>query len=108
MQAGGRLGTLRMLGRRHPVAAAAVGITLDASSPSATASFALATQDGQWQTVPAARLVALDPGEPMYVPLPDQGAQARFAQLTVTSATGAPVCVGELRLFGPDRSAEGM
>jgi arabinogalactan endo-1,4-beta-galactosidase len=85
-----------------------LGITLDASSPSATASVALATQAGQWQAVPVARLVALDPGEPTYVPLPDQGAEARFAQLTVTSGTGAPVCVGELRLFGPDRSAEGM
>src|SRR5207244_10946297 len=51
-----------------------LGITLDASSPSATASFALATQGGQWQAIPVARLVALDPGEPMYVPLPDQGA----------------------------------
>ena len=59
-----------------------LGITLDASSPSASATIKVATQAGDWQAVPAARNVALDPGNPMYVPLP-RGTQARYAQLTV-------------------------
>ena len=55
----------------------------------------------------AASNIALDPGNPMYVPLP-RGTQARYAQLTVFSGTGAPVCVGELRTFGPDPAAAGL
>ena len=50
-------------------------------------------------TVPAL-LAVPDPGNPMYVPLP-RGTQARYAQLTVYSGTGADVCVGELRAYGP-------
>ena len=84
-----------------------LGITLDASSPSASATIKVATQAGNWQAVPAARNVALDPGNPMYVPLP-RGTQARYAQLTVYSGTGADVCVGELRAYGPDPAAAGM
>ena len=57
--------------------------------------------------MPAARNVALDPGNPMYVPLP-RGTQARYAQLTVYSGTGADVCVGEFRTYGPDPAAAGM
>jgi arabinogalactan endo-1,4-beta-galactosidase len=84
-----------------------LGITLDATSPSASATIQVATQSGDWQPVPAARNVALDPGNPMYVPLPG-GTQARYAQLTVYSDTGADVCVGEFRMFGPDPAAAGM
>jgi arabinogalactan endo-1,4-beta-galactosidase len=84
-----------------------LGITLEASSPSASATIKVATQAGNWQAVPAARNVALDPGNPMYVPLP-RGTQARYAQLTVYSGTGAGVCVGEFRAYGPDPAAAGL
>jgi arabinogalactan endo-1,4-beta-galactosidase len=84
-----------------------LGITLDATSPSANATIQVASTAGNWQTVPAASNVALDPGNPMYVPLP-RGTQAQFARLTVFSGTGAPVCVGELRAFGADPAAAGM
>jgi arabinogalactan endo-1,4-beta-galactosidase len=84
-----------------------LGITLDASSPSASATLQVADQSGGWQAVPAARNVALDPGNPMYVPLP-AGTRTRQVQLTVYSGTGADVCVGELRAFGPDQAAAGM
>jgi arabinogalactan endo-1,4-beta-galactosidase len=84
-----------------------LGLTLDAASPSADATIQVATQAGDWQAVPAARNVALDPGNPMYVPLP-HGTRARYAQLTVYSDTGADVCVGEFRTYGPDPAAAGM
>jgi arabinogalactan endo-1,4-beta-galactosidase len=83
----------------------ALGITLDAAAPSADATIQLATTSGQWTTVPAAQNIALDPGNPMYVPLP-RDTQARFAQLSVKSGTGAPVCVGEFRMFGPGQAAQ--
>ena len=84
-----------------------LGITLDSASPSADATIEVASQPGDWQTVPAARNIALDPGQPMYVPLP-RGSHARLARLTVYSGTGASVCVGEFRMFGPDPAAAGM
>ncbi len=84
-----------------------LGLTLDASSPSASATIQVASQSGDWQAVPAAKNVALDPGNPMYFPLP-RGTRARYAQLTVYSDTGADVCVGEFRMFGPDPAAAGM
>jgi arabinogalactan endo-1,4-beta-galactosidase len=84
-----------------------LGITLDTTSPSANATIQIASTAGAWQPVPAARNVALDPGNPMYVPLPN-GTRARFAQVTVYSGTGVPVCVGEFRAFGPDPAAAGM
>jgi arabinogalactan endo-1,4-beta-galactosidase len=84
-----------------------LGLTLDAASPSADATIEVASQAGDWQPVPAARNLALDPGNPMYVPLP-RGTRARYAQLTVYSDTGADVCVGEFRAFGPDPAAAGM
>ncbi len=83
-----------------------LGITLDSASPSASASIELATA-GAWQRVPALRDIALDPGSPMYFPLP-RGTSARYAQLTVYSGTGADVCVGEFRAYGPDPAAAGM
>ena len=43
----------------------------------------------------------------MYVPLPG-GTSARYAELTVYSDTGADVCVGEFRAYGPDPAASGM
>jgi len=84
-----------------------VAITLDATSPSANATIDIASQAGAWQAVPDARDIALDPGSPMYVPLP-RGTHARFARLTVFSGTGVPVCAGEFRMFGPDPAAAGM
>jgi arabinogalactan endo-1,4-beta-galactosidase len=84
-----------------------LGLTLDAASPSASATIELASTAGAWQQVPGLRNVALDPGNPLYFPLPD-GSRARYAELTVYSDTGADVCVGEFRAFGPDAAAAGM
>jgi arabinogalactan endo-1,4-beta-galactosidase len=84
-----------------------LGLTLDAASPSASATIELASAAGAWQQVPALRDVALDPGNPMLLPLPS-GTQARYAELTVYSDTGANVCVGEFRMYGPDAAAAGM
>jgi arabinogalactan endo-1,4-beta-galactosidase len=84
-----------------------LGITLDSASPSASASIELATAAGDWRQPPALHDLALDPGSPMYVPLPN-GTSARYAELTVFSDTGADVCVGEVRAYGPDPSASGM
>ena len=84
-----------------------LGLTLDASSPWASATIQVASQSGDWQAVPAAKNVALDPGNPMYFPLP-RGTRARYAQLTVYSDTGADVCMGEFRMFGPDPAAASM
>jgi arabinogalactan endo-1,4-beta-galactosidase len=84
-----------------------LGITLDSSSPSASATIKTAATSGDWQTVPAASNVALDPGNPMYLPLP-RGAQTRYAEITVYSDTGADVCVGEFRMYGPDPAAAGL
>ena len=84
-----------------------LGLTLDAASPSASATIELAGTAGAWQQVPALRDVALDPGNPMYFPLPS-GTQARYAELTVYSDTGADVCVSEFRMYGPDAAAAGM
>jgi arabinogalactan endo-1,4-beta-galactosidase len=84
-----------------------LGITMDATSPSASATIQVASQAGAWQAVPAAKNVALDPGNPMYIPLP-RGTRARYAEITVYSDTGADVCLGEFRMFGPDPAAANM
>jgi len=84
-----------------------LGITLDATSPSASATIKLASTAANWQSVPDLNDVALDPGNPMYFPLPRE-TRAEFAQLTVYSDTGANVCVGEFRTYGPDPAAAGM
>ena len=84
-----------------------LGLTLDAASPSASATIELASTAGSWQQVPALRDVALDPDNPMYFPLPS-GTQARYAELTVYSDTGADVCVGEFRMYGSDAAASGL
>src|SRR5690349_1278833 len=83
-----------------------LGLTLDAASPSASATIELASTAGAWQQVPALHDIALDPGNPLYFPLPS-GSRARYAELTVYSDTGADVCVGEFRAFGPDAAAAG-
>jgi arabinogalactan endo-1,4-beta-galactosidase len=92
-----------------------IGITLDNASSSANATISLATQPGDWQTVPTARNIALDPGNPMYVPLgnsPGRGPlptmTARYAQIEVWDSGSTPVCIGEFRLFGPDPAAASM
>jgi arabinogalactan endo-1,4-beta-galactosidase len=84
-----------------------LGVTLDVASPSADATLAISTPSGGWQTVPQGSNVALDPGSPMYFPLP-RGTYTQQARLTVYSGTGAPVCVGEFRMFGPDPAAQDM
>ena len=84
-----------------------LGITLAASSPSADATIQVASQAGDWHTLPAATNIALDPGQPMYVPL-GHGTRIRSARMTVYSGTGAPVCVGEFRMYGADPAAAGM
>jgi arabinogalactan endo-1,4-beta-galactosidase len=84
-----------------------LGITLDSSSPSASATIELASTAGAWQQVHALNNIALDPGNPMYFPL-SPGTQARYAELTVYSDTGADVCVGEFRAYGADPAAAGM
>ena len=84
-----------------------LGITLDASSPSASAAIQLATTAGDWQPGPELKDVALDPGSPLYLPLPGN-TTARYAEITVYSDTGANVCVGEFRAYGPDPAAAGM
>jgi arabinogalactan endo-1,4-beta-galactosidase len=78
-----------------------LGITLDASAPGADATIQLAGASGSWTTLPTAQNLALDAGSPMYVHVPS-GTKARYAQINVKSGTGAPVCIGEFRLFGPD------
>jgi arabinogalactan endo-1,4-beta-galactosidase len=92
-----------------------IGITLDNASSSANATISLASQPGDWQTVPTARNIALDPGNPMYVPLgtgPGRGRlptmNARYAQIEVWDSGSTPVCIGEFRLFGPDPAAASM
>jgi arabinogalactan endo-1,4-beta-galactosidase len=84
-----------------------VGITMDAAAPSADTTIQLATTSGQWTTVPAAQNLALDAGSPMYIQVP-RGTQARYAQINVKSGTGAPVCIGEFRMFGPDPATARM
>ncbi len=84
-----------------------IGLTLAAGSPSASAVIDVASTPGAWATLPTARLLGLDPPDPQYVPVPP-GTRARYARLTVKSGTGAPVCVGEFRLFGPDPATTRM
>jgi arabinogalactan endo-1,4-beta-galactosidase len=88
-----------------------IGITLDNASSSANAMISLAAQPGDWHTVPTARNIALDPGNPMYVPLAQAGVAtepARYAQIEVWDSGATPVCIGEFRLFGPDPAAASM
>jgi arabinogalactan endo-1,4-beta-galactosidase len=104
-----------------------IGITLDSASSSANATISLATQQGDWHALPTASNIALDPGNPMYVPLgegPSAGSgsgagagsaqssppsmHARYAQIEVWDSGATPVCIAEFRLFGPDPAAAGM
>jgi len=85
----------------------AIGITLDAGAPPAAATIQLASSSGQWTTVTAAQNLALDASAPMYIGVPSD-TTARYAQINVKSGTGAPVCIGEFRLFGPDPAAARM
>lgn len=104
------------------------GVTLDNSSSSARAAISVATQEGDWQPVADAQSLALDAGNPMYIPLSENGASGpsgqgyaghgpggalattpvQYVELTVWDSGSAPVCVGELRLFGPDPAAANM
>jgi arabinogalactan endo-1,4-beta-galactosidase len=84
-----------------------IGITLDAGAPPASAVIQLSSGSGQWTTVPTAQNLALDASGPMYIGVPSD-TTARYAQINVKSGTGAPVCIGEFRLFGPDPAAARM
>jgi len=102
----GWTGTLTVdLGQVRPLTS--LGLTMDASSPAAAATIEVAQAAGGWVRVPGLRDIALDPGNPMYLPLP-AGTKARYAEVTVFSDTGADVCVGELRAYGPDQAAAGL
>jgi arabinogalactan endo-1,4-beta-galactosidase len=102
----GWTGTLTVdLGQAHHLTD--LGITLDNNSPSASATIEYASTAGDWQQAPALKDLALDPGNPMYFPLGHQ-TSARYLELTVYSDTGADVCVGEFRAYGPDPAAAGM
>ena len=92
-----------------------IGITLDNASSAANATISLATEQGDWRTLPTARNIALDAGNPMYVPLGPSsgngtlpGMSARYAQIEVWDSGATPVCIGEFRLFGPDPAAASM
>ena len=92
-----------------------IGITLDNASSSANATISLATAQGDWHTLPTARNIALDAGNPMYVPLGSSsgngtlpGMSGRYAQIEVWDSGATPVCIGEFRLFGPDPAAASM
>src|SRR6202035_3517783 len=92
-----------------------IGITLDNASSAANATISLATEPGDWRTLPTARNIVLDAGNPMYVPLGPSsgkgtlpGMSARYAQIEVWDSGATPVCVGEFRLFGPDPAAASM
>jgi hypothetical protein len=90
-----------------------IGVTLDNASSYANAQISLATTPGDWHIVPTAKNLALNPGNPMYVPL-NQGAgqrselRARYAQIEVWDSGATPVCVGEFRLFGVDPATSDM
>jgi len=76
-----------------------LGITLDSSSPSASAIIQGGTGAGALTDLPSEKNIALDPGSPMYFTVP-AGTQARYLALTVFSDTGADVCIGEFRAYG--------
>jgi arabinogalactan endo-1,4-beta-galactosidase len=102
----GWTGTLTVdLGQAHNLTD--LGITLDNSSPSASATIEYASTAGDWQQAQSLKNLALDPGNPMYFPL-SHHTQARYLELTVYSDTGADVCVGEFRAYGPDPAAANM
>jgi arabinogalactan endo-1,4-beta-galactosidase len=83
----------------------ALGITLDAASPSASATLQAGTS--ALNDLPGEKNIALDPGNAMYFQVP-AGTQARYVALTVWSDTGADVCIGEFRAYGPDPAAAGL
>ena len=84
-----------------------LGLTMDAADVAADASIELASTPTAWATLPSARNLALDAGQPMYLPLP-QGTHARYMRLHVRSGTGAPICIGEFRMFGADPATAHM
>jgi len=92
-----------------------IGITLDNTSSSANAEIWLSSLPGDWQQVSSAKNIALDGGNPMYIPLGPvaQGGDlpathARYAKIEVWDSGATPVCIGEFRLFGPDHAASSM
>jgi arabinogalactan endo-1,4-beta-galactosidase len=59
------------LGQVHELSG--FGVTLENSSSSARAAISVATQPGDWQQVAGAQSLALDPGNPMYIPISGAG-----------------------------------
>ena len=74
-------------------AASATSASRWTPQPVGHATIKVATTAGDWQAVPAARNVALDPGNPMYVPL-SRGTQARYAQIEVSAIPARPSASG--------------
>ena len=85
-----------------------LGITLDAASPSAGRDHPARHHLGPLE--PRARRAATSRWTrgTRCTSRCRAGTQARYAQLTVYSGTGARVCVGEFRMFGPDPAAARM
>ena len=85
-----------------------LGITLDATSPSAQRhSSRWPATAGDWQAVPAARNIALDPGTRCTCRC-RAAPRRRYAQLTVFQRHRRRRVRGEFRTFGPDPAAAGM
>ena len=84
-----------------------LGITLDLSSPSASAIIQAGTSASALTDLPSEKNIALDPGSPMFFTIPTS-TPARYLALTVFSDTGADVCVGEFRAYGVDQNTTTM
>ncbi len=84
-----------------------LGVTLDSTSPSASAIIQAGTSVSALTDLPSEKNIALDPGSPMYFTVP-AGTQARYLALTVFSDTGADVCVGEFRAYGSVKATATM
>ena len=84
-----------------------LGVTLDSTSPSASAIIQAGTSASALTDLPSEKNIALDPGSPMYFTVP-AGTQARYLALTVFSDTGADVCVGEFRAYGSVKATATM
>ena len=79
-----------------------LGVTLAAGSAAPPLRLDVSPDGRHWW--PASQNVAAPAGEPAYVPLRHLAKLVRFVRLSAPAA----VCVGELRAFGRDRSADDM
>jgi arabinogalactan endo-1,4-beta-galactosidase len=67
----------------------------------------LGAESDSWAPLASAQNIALNGNVPSYIPLPQEQA-VRYARIAVTTGDGAPACVGEIRLFGRDRTTDRM